>query len=93
MNSVGGNFDLRQGALSKSILEKAGPKIQESLSGLRPKVLKYAEVTTTDGFNLPAAFVFHGVLKQWNKGKDDAEDVSWHSYIHIQSTIHTRVRE
>lgn len=74
VNSVGGNFDLRQGALSKSILEKAGPKIQESLSGLRPKVLKYAEVTTTNGFNLPASFVFHGVLKQWNKGKDDAED-------------------
>lgn len=73
VNSVGGNFDLSQGALSKSILEKGGPKIQEKLSGLRPKVLRYGEVTTTDGFNLPASLVFHGVLKQWSNGKDDSE--------------------
>lgn len=75
VNSVGGSFDLKQGALSNVILQEAGPEIQKELTAVRPKNLRYGDVFKTKGYKLQSLFVFHGVLKEWNNDKDDAEDV------------------
>lgn len=74
VNSVGSEFDLSQGALSRSILEEAGDEIQRELLSVKSPDVRYAQVTTTKGHDLPCSFVFHGVLEKWND--DDAKEVS-----------------
>jgi O-acetyl-ADP-ribose deacetylase (regulator of RNase III) len=72
---VGGDFDMKKGALAKSILDVAGPEIQKELLANRPSSLHYGDVVVTKGHWLPAKVVFHGALKTWNGGQDDAEQV------------------
>ena len=84
VNSVGGDFDLSEGALSSSILEAAGDEIQEELLLVKSPDVCYGQVTTTKGHDLSCSFVFHGVLEEWND--DDAKEVSAHyKWTHIQT--------
>jgi len=81
-NSVGADFKLGSGAVASSILRGAGQQIQKDLDALKPASPPRAgEVFITQGHRLSAAFVFHGVLKKWANGRDDAEAVSC---IHLQ---------
>ena len=76
-NSVGAHFKLSDGAVSGSILQAAGPQIQQELDLVKPKSPPRAgDIFVTQGHRLNASCVFHGVLKKWNNGKDDAEAVS-----------------
>jgi len=76
-NSVGGNFKLSDGAIARSILQVAGPQIQEELYKVKPKSPSRAgDIFVTRGYGLSASYVFHGVLKKWNNGRDNAETVS-----------------
>ena len=75
-NSVGSDFNLNNGVIAKDILKRAGPKIQTALMFNKPKSIKYGDVVTTDGFGLSCRYVFHGVCKRWNDGRDDAETVT-----------------
>jgi len=76
-NSVGGNYKLSDGAVSRSILQHAGVEIQQELDSVKPKNPPRAgDVVVTKGHRLSASFVFHGVLKEWINGQDDAEAVS-----------------
>ena len=76
-NSVGANYKLSDGAVARSILQGAGPQIQQELDSAKPKSPPRAgDIVVTKGYRLNASCVFHGVLKQWTNGKDDAEAVS-----------------
>jgi len=76
-NSVGGNYKLSDGAVSRSILERAGVEMQQELDSVKPKSPPRAgDVVVTKGHRLSASCVFHGVLKKWTNGQDDAEAVS-----------------
>ena len=76
-NSVGGNYKLSDGAVSRSILQRAGAEMQQELDSAKPKGPPHAgDMVTTKGHRLSASYVFHGVLKKWTNGKDDAEAVS-----------------
>jgi len=76
-NSVGTNYKLAEGAVARSILQGAGPQIQQELDSVKPKSPpRGGDIVVTGGHRLSASCVFHGVLKKWNNGKDDAEAVS-----------------
>ena len=75
-NSVGGHYELSEGAVSRSILQRAGAEIQQELDSAKPKSPRAGDVVTTKGHRLSASYVFHGVLKKWTNGQDDAEAVS-----------------
>jgi len=76
-NSVSANFKFSDGAVARSILQGAGPQIQQELDSVKPKSPPRAgDIVVTRGHRLSASCVFHGVLKQWNNGRDDAEAVS-----------------
>ena len=80
-NSIGGDFNLKNGVIAKNILKRAGPKIQKALTSNKPKSINYGDVVTTGGFDLNCRYVFHGVCKAWNDGKDDAETVNKERHI------------
>jgi len=68
-------MDLSAGAISKAILQKAGPGIQTELHKNKPDEVHYGDVVATGGYNLSAKWVFHGVLKGWHNGSDGSEQV------------------
>ncbi|XP_051564336.1 protein mono-ADP-ribosyltransferase PARP9-like [Myxocyprinus asiaticus] len=63
VNTIGNDFNLSQGNISKAILKKAGKKIQEEI--FRNKwhhgVAKNGEIYVTRGHNLNCKFVHHSV--------------------------------
>jgi poly [ADP-ribose] polymerase 10/14/15 len=74
-NSVGGEFNLSSGVISKALLQQAGQKIQDELTSMKPRKTCFGDVVATGGYKLNASWVFHGVLKKWNQGRDDAEQI------------------
>jgi len=85
-NSVGANYKLNEGAIARSILEAAGPAIQQELNTVKPSSPPRAgDIVQTQGHRLSASCVFHGVLKKWDNGRDDAEAVS--SAITVGNTV------
>ncbi|KAM4615976.1 protein mono-ADP-ribosyltransferase PARP14-like isoform 2-T2 [Polymixia lowei] len=72
VNTVSENLNLSQGAVSKAILEAAGPGLQ---SAARMKaMLPHGDVIVTDGFNLKCQKVFHAVCPFWDNGAGRAEE-------------------
>ena len=62
-------MDLIQGAVSKAILQAAGPGLQRAVlieggATVQPE----GDVVITDGFNLNCRKVFHTVCPCWNNG-------------------------
>jgi len=63
--------------VANSILQAAGSGIQKELDSVKPKSPPRAgDIVVTQGHRLSASYVFHGVLKKWTNGRDDAEAVS-----------------
>ncbi|KAM4626560.1 LOW QUALITY PROTEIN: protein mono-ADP-ribosyltransferase PARP14-like [Discoglossus pictus] len=68
VNSVGSDLDLRSGAASRSLFEKAGHSPQQLLHNERQgNSASDGSVYTTDGCNLPCQKVIHVVVPQWDK--------------------------
>ena len=85
-NSVGANYKLSEGAIARSILEAAGHEIQQELNSVKPRSPPRAgDIVATQGHRLSASYVFHGVLKKWDGGRDDAEAVS--NAINVGNTV------
>jgi len=81
-NSVGANYKLGEGAISRSILQAAGADIQHELDSVKPRGAPRAgDVVVTRGHRLRASLVFHGVLKKWDNGQDDAEAASSYTVL------------
>lgn len=69
-------MNLNQGAVSKAILEAAGPGLQSAVrSEAGVATLQYTDVVVTDGFNLSCQKVFHTVCPFWDNGAGQAEEV------------------
>jgi len=86
-NSVGGNYTLSDGVMARSVLERAGAEIQKELNSVKPKSpARAGDIVVTKGHRLSASFVFHGVLKSWTGGQDDAEAVSKVINCHLSAS-------
>lgn len=75
VNTISEDMNLNQGAVSKAILQAAGPSLQPAVrseAGSSP--LPYGDVVVTDGFNLKCRKVFHAVCPYWNNGANQAEE-------------------
>ncbi|XP_026198204.1 protein mono-ADP-ribosyltransferase PARP14-like isoform X2 [Anabas testudineus] len=80
VNTIGDNMNLTQGAVSKALLQAAGPKLQSAVrSEAKAPVLQCCDVVITKGFKLSCQKVFHTVCPFWDKGKGNAEN----GLIHI----------
>ncbi|XP_046335597.2 protein mono-ADP-ribosyltransferase PARP14-like [Haliotis rufescens] len=69
------DLDLNSGAVSRSLLKAAGPKLQEECERKYEEGINLGEVAVTKGGNLQCKVVFHGLLLKWNNGKGKAEKV------------------
>nr|XP_046242508.1 protein mono-ADP-ribosyltransferase PARP14-like isoform X2 [Scatophagus argus] len=75
VNTISENMNLNQGAVSKAILQAAGPSLQAAVrSEAGVAMLNYGDVIITDGFNLKCQKVFHAVCPFWDNGQGQAEE-------------------
>ncbi|KAL7391183.1 hypothetical protein ABVT39_005598 [Epinephelus coioides] len=75
VNTISEDMNLNQGAVSKALLQAAGPSLQSAVrseAGSSP--LPYGDVVVTNGFNLKCRKVFHTVCPYWNNGAGQAEE-------------------
>ncbi|XP_076587780.1 protein mono-ADP-ribosyltransferase PARP14-like [Chaetodon auriga] len=75
VNTISENMNLDQGAVSKAILQAAGPGLQAAVqSEAGVASLQYGDVIITDSFNLTCQKVFHAVCPFWDDGGGQAEE-------------------
>ncbi|XP_076130779.1 protein mono-ADP-ribosyltransferase PARP14-like isoform X2 [Alosa pseudoharengus] len=76
VNTVAENLNLTQGAVSKALLQAAGPQLQSAASNeARGGRMSYGEMVITDGFNLRCRKVFHTVCPPWDNRGGKSEEV------------------
>ncbi|KAM9305745.1 protein mono-ADP-ribosyltransferase PARP14-like [Gastrophryne carolinensis] len=74
VNSVGDDLDLSRGAVSKALLGRAGPGMQQLLNDVSVDTQVTAgSVFPTSGCNLNCQEVLHAVTPQWDGGKGTSE--------------------
>ena len=90
--SVSASYALSDGAAARSVLEAAGPEIQQELDSAKPSTSpSTGSVVVTQGYRLKARSVLHGVLKKWKNGQDDAETVSTlYAYVDVSISVQLR---
>ncbi|TRZ00261.1 hypothetical protein DNTS_003714 [Danionella cerebrum] len=72
VNTISEDLDLSRGAVSKALLQAAGPQLQSEIKqAAHSRILKYGEMIKTDGYNLKCYSVFHVVCPFWNHGSED----------------------
>ncbi|XP_040011244.1 protein mono-ADP-ribosyltransferase PARP14-like isoform X2 [Xiphias gladius] len=75
VNTISEDMNLKQGAVSKAILEAAGPQLQSAVrSEAGVATLQQSDVVITDGFKLSCRKVFHAVCPFWDNGGGRAEE-------------------
>ncbi|XP_027291461.1 protein mono-ADP-ribosyltransferase PARP15 [Cricetulus griseus] len=66
VNSIPLDLALNRGPLSRALLEKAGPGLQEELNEAGQEIaVTVGTILQTSGYNLNCRLVFHVVLPQW----------------------------
>lgn len=76
VNSIPLDLELNRGPLSKALLEKAGPKLQEELKIVGQGVaVEMGTVLQTSGCNLPCQCVLHVVAPDWGNGNASSHKV------------------
>ncbi|KAL2094533.1 hypothetical protein ACEWY4_009252 [Coilia grayii] len=76
VNTVAENMNLSQGAVSKALLQAAGPQLQSAAyEQTRGGTMKYGEMVVTDGFGLRCNKIFHTVCPPWDHRGGRAEKV------------------
>ncbi|XP_037403323.1 LOW QUALITY PROTEIN: protein mono-ADP-ribosyltransferase PARP14-like [Pygocentrus nattereri] len=69
VNTISEDVNLSKGAVSKALLQAAGPQLQaEASSRTESSCLSYGSILATDGYNLNCQKVFHTVCPFWNGG-------------------------
>lgn len=76
VNTIAENLNLKQGAVSKALLQAAGTSLQSAVRAAGGRAVQYGDVVITSGFNLSCQKVFHAVCPFWDQGADKAENVS-----------------
>ncbi|XP_029658392.1 protein mono-ADP-ribosyltransferase PARP14-like [Octopus sinensis] len=67
VNSTNEHLQLDSGAISKLILNAAGPQIQRECNRKYPQGISIYEIAVTKGYNLKCKNVFHLVLPPWDE--------------------------
>lgn len=75
VNTIADNLNLKQGAVSKALLQAAGPGMQSAVRTAGGRATHYGDVVITNGFNLSCRKVFHAVCPFWDQGAGKAENV------------------
>ena len=71
MNTTGSDLVLSSGAVSNTILNSAGPELQNEVKRKKPKGIKYGEIVETSAYNLTKAkSILHGALDQYRNKED-----------------------
>uniref|UniRef100_H3AVP7 Poly [ADP-ribose] polymerase n=1 Tax=Latimeria chalumnae TaxID=7897 RepID=H3AVP7_LATCH len=74
VNSVAKDLNLNAGAVSKAVLQNAGPELQELLKEeAQGKPVGVGSVFITKGCNLDCDYVLHVLSPAWQQGKPSAE--------------------
>ncbi|XP_037859335.2 protein mono-ADP-ribosyltransferase PARP14 isoform X1 [Chlorocebus sabaeus] len=69
VNSVPSDLELSRGPLSKALLEKAGPALQEELDTVgQGMAVSVGTVLKTNSWNLDCRYVLHVVAPEWRNG-------------------------
>ncbi|KAM6944682.1 protein mono-ADP-ribosyltransferase PARP14-like [Lycodopsis pacificus] len=75
VNTMSEDMNLKQGAVSKALLQEAGSVLQSAVwSEAGASALPYGDVVVTAGFNLNCRKVFHAVCPPWDNGAGQAEE-------------------
>lgn len=84
INSMTTQDDLSQGTVSKAILEKAGPAMQEQLvSELQKLPSERSSFIYTKGFNLDCEHVLHVVWPPYIEGNRQEVMLALQCFIHL----------
>ncbi|XP_051868998.1 protein mono-ADP-ribosyltransferase PARP14-like isoform X2 [Pristis pectinata] len=76
VNVIGMDLKLSSGAVSKAILEKAGPELEQLLQNeRRRKEPLMGNIYETKGCNLDCNEVYHAIVPQWESGNSNAAKV------------------
>ncbi|XP_066507279.1 protein mono-ADP-ribosyltransferase PARP14-like [Hoplias malabaricus] len=79
VNTISVDGDLSNGAISKALLQVAGPQLQSEatihLSSLGSSKLKYGDMLVTNGYNLNCQTVFHTICPYWNGGTSSEDEM------------------
>ncbi|XP_029658378.2 protein mono-ADP-ribosyltransferase PARP14-like [Octopus sinensis] len=67
VNSSNKQLQLNDGSISKSILNAAGPEIQNECNQKYPQGISMSEIAITKGYNLKCDNVFHLALPPWDE--------------------------
>ncbi|XP_029295286.1 protein mono-ADP-ribosyltransferase PARP14-like isoform X2 [Cottoperca gobio] len=73
INTISEDMTLNQGAVSKAILQAAGPGLQAAVRSEAGATLTFCNVVITKGFNLKCLKVFHAICPVWDNGAGQAE--------------------
>lgn len=83
VNTTSPDFELKNGAVSKSILDAAGQNIQKEIKANARNSLK-GEIVITRGYNLKCKAVFHGALEGYDlKRSEQQKSVKVHITCHV----------
>lgn len=76
VNTVSQTLQLGNGPLSRAILQKAGPKLQEELYAVKQgTVEKIGSIFITSGCNLNSQTVFHVVAPTWDNAAGRSQQI------------------
>jgi len=84
VNTTARDMQLANGAVSRLILQTAGPRIQADANmQLSASGIPFGSVIETSGYNLPCRKVYHGACQNWDNGAGQCEEVSGRLFAHI----------
>uniref|UniRef100_A0A4X2KC79 Poly [ADP-ribose] polymerase n=1 Tax=Vombatus ursinus TaxID=29139 RepID=A0A4X2KC79_VOMUR len=75
VNSIPFDLHLHNGPLSRALLRKAGPELQEELNTFGKISVKTGHVLRTRGYNLGCRFVLHVVAPTWDGGAGNSQKI------------------
>ncbi|XP_076875523.1 protein mono-ADP-ribosyltransferase PARP14 isoform X2 [Brachyhypopomus gauderio] len=79
VNTISEDLDLSKGAVSKALVQAAGPQLQAEVKTHVSKSgfshLNYGDIVDTDGYNLKCQRVFHTVCPFWKGGSNSEDEV------------------
>jgi O-acetyl-ADP-ribose deacetylase (regulator of RNase III) len=70
VNTTAKNLDLKNGAVSASLLKTGGMELQQEVSKKYPNGIKDCEIAVTSGQSLKCDIVVHSSLANWDGKKD-----------------------
>ncbi|KAL6472150.1 hypothetical protein MHYP_G00183380, partial [Metynnis hypsauchen] len=78
VNTISEDVDLSKGAVSKALLQAAGPQLQaearSNLAAIGSSNLRYGDMVVTSGYNLNCQRVFHTVCPFWHGGAGSEDE-------------------